>query len=108
MAKDHTLTVLYKNGNVSYPGSANGGNVDVDAKDSTITFSKSPGSDPFSFTDRNLITPPSSDFTQAVLANGNLQITDTDADAGTYNYCLVLDVNGSDVTTDPQIVNKPT
>src|SRR5688572_4718950 len=106
---DFPLNVLYKNGNVSYPGSAANGRIEITEPGSTITFSKATGSDAFSFTNRNTIAPvppfaPSSvDITQALVGD-QLVFTDTDLDYGTYNYCLVLNVNGTDVTTDPQIV----
>jgi hypothetical protein len=105
---DFPVSVMYKANQttpVSYSG-AGAGLVNV-SEDSTITFTKAQGSDPFTFAGIT-ITPTSADFSVVSGAGTTtLVIEDNNADAGTYNYCLNLTLpGGTIIQSDPQIINK--
>ena len=97
-----TVNVNYNsNSTPPFSFSPNGGNVEV-TESGTITFKSDP-----SFTYSNFTTtPPSPDFSFVVQPNGDMVVTDSDADAGTYNYCVTITVNGHNLSSDPQIINK--
>lgn len=85
--------------------SPDSGNVTMDASGS-ITFTRAGGSSSFNFSGIT-ITPTSTDFTVTVLTDEELVITDSDADAGTYEYTITVTAGGSEVQSDPQIINRP-
>lgn len=77
--------------------------VTIEVVNSTVTFS-SPN-DSLDFT--NFRTdPPTDDFT-IVSTGSTMVVEDSDADAGTYEYQICIDVDGQPVwSPDPQIINK--
>jgi hypothetical protein len=104
-----SVTVSYNPSTNGLTYAPNNGNVDV-TEAGTITFSK-PGQQGFRYTGFQAVaafTPPpaNNDFSWVLDPNGNLVVTDNDADKGTYNYTISFSVSGQDGKSDPQIINK--
>lgn len=77
------------------------GNVTI-TESSTITFKADPN-----FTYTNFWTTPANpDFGFTIAPNGDMVVTDDDADAGTYEYTISIAVNGTSFDSDPQIINR--
>jgi hypothetical protein len=83
----------------------NDGDVDMDAT-GKIIFEKSDDSNDFTFSGFT-ITPTSPDFSLDSILDDKMTVLDSDADAGTYEYCISLDTANGTVSSDPQIINKP-
>lgn len=104
-----SVTVSYNPSTNGLTYAPNNGNVEM-SESGTITFSK-PGQPGFTYTGFQAVatfTPPpaSNDFSWALNGNGDLVVTDNDADKGTYNYTISFSVGGQGGTSDPQIINK--
>lgn len=81
------------------------GNV-VMKKKGKIIFRKADNSSDFTFTGIK-ITPSSDQFSVDPPEAHKLTVSDSDATAGTYAYCIDLQTKAGPVTSDPQIINKP-
>ena len=91
------------NANQNPPMSFAPDNGRVEMKSSgTITFLKD---NAFTYTNFTT-TPQNTDFTWTLDPAGNMIVTDNHADLGTYEYCVTISVNGTPISSDPQIINK--
>lgn len=75
-------------------------------KKGKIVFKKADDSSDFSFTGIK-ISPSSPQFAVESILAHKLTVADSDAEAGTYTYCIDLQTSAGPVTSDPEIINKP-
>jgi hypothetical protein len=75
-------------------------------KKGKIVFKKADNSSDFTFTGIH-IDPPSDQFAVESIQPHRLTVADSDAQAGTYTYCVDLQTAAGPVTSDPEIINKP-